>query len=201
MTVWKQRFFRWNFLHIYCLGDNLKYLIFAWRLGRYEIMTKFFVFADVYATLTYLVRPFMLPSIIAASPKLSLLITGSLFIVDIATVCFLNAFQLRRKKEMVSWQVISVYFLMKLALTFINTFSIYYQLYAYAEFFSHRHPRVTESYSALNATNGCIEKARRERDRKTAALVEEKEDEIPVSGERIDTVLNEKEKEIHVTKL
>lgn len=71
-------------------------------------------------------------------------------------IIFFNAVHLRRKKEMVSWKVVPVYFLMKTALTFVNTVSVYYSLYAYADFFSQRHPRVTENYPALMAAKECL---------------------------------------------
>jgi hypothetical protein len=34
---------------------------------------------------------------------------------------------------------------------------VYYSLYAYAAFFAHRHPRVTESFSALTAAQSCLD--------------------------------------------
>lgn len=83
--------------------------------------------------------------------------TGSLMAVYLLGVIFFNAVHLRRKKEMVSWKIVPVYFLMKTALTFVNTLSVYYSLYAYADFFSRRHPRVTENYPALIAAKECLE--------------------------------------------
>lgn len=99
----------------------------------------------------------MLPVSLIVQPKMVAIMTGSLMAVYILGIIFFNAVHLRRKKEMVSWKVIPVYFLMKTALTFVNTVSVYYSLYAYADFFSKRHPRVTENYPALMAAKECLD--------------------------------------------
>lgn len=99
----------------------------------------------------------MLPISLVVQPKMVGIMTASLVGVYILAVIFFNAVHLRRKKEMVSWKIIPVYFLMKTALTFVNTLSVYYSLYAYADFFSRRHPRVTENYPALMAAKECLD--------------------------------------------
>lgn len=99
----------------------------------------------------------MLPIALYAQPKMVGIMTGSLMGVYLLGVAFFNAVHLRRKKAMVSWKVIPAYFLMKTALTFVNTVSVYYSLYAYAAFFSVRHPRVTENYPALVAAKECLD--------------------------------------------
>jgi len=146
-----------NFFYLYRLRDDLNYLLFAWRLGRYEWATKLFVLSEIYSTFIYAARPVMLPVSLIVQPKLVAIMTGSLMAVYLLGVIFFNAVHLRRKKEMVSWKIIPVYLLMKTALTFVNTISVYYSLYAYADFFSERHPRVTENYPALMAAKECLD--------------------------------------------
>jgi hypothetical protein len=99
----------------------------------------------------------MLPISLIVQPKMVAIITAGLMGMYILAVVFFNAVHLRRKKEMVSWKVIPVYFLMKMALTFVNTLSVYYSFYAYADFFSRRHPRVTENFPALMAAKTCLD--------------------------------------------
>lgn len=105
----------------------------------------------------YTVRPIILPVSFVVQPKLAGIMTVALLGMYFLAIVFFNAWHLRRKKEMVSWKVIPVYLLMRTALTFVNTLSVYYSLYSYAGFFSQRHPRVTENYSALVAAKSCID--------------------------------------------
>jgi hypothetical protein len=48
MTVWKQRFERWNFSFVNGLYWNLRYIIYSWKLGFWEIGANFFVFFRKY---------------------------------------------------------------------------------------------------------------------------------------------------------
>jgi len=172
MTVWKQRFYRWNFFYVYRIRDDLHYLFFAWRLGRYELVTKLYVLYEVYASLTYTLRPFMLPIAYVVEPKLTAVMTVSLMGVYIVGVCFFNAWHLRRKKEMVAWKVIPAYFAMKFALLFVNTLSVYYALYAYAEYFSVRHPRVVENFQAAGGGGTWGKEARGPKEKKGKGALE-----------------------------
>jgi hypothetical protein len=157
MTVWKQRLYSWNFFYLYRLRDDLNYLLFAWRLGHYEFITKVFVLSEIVETFIYFSRPFMLPVALWVQPKMVGIMTAALFGVYVVGVLFFNAVHLRYKKEMISCRVVPVYFLMKMALTFVNTLSVYYSLYACAAFFANRHPHVTESFSALTAAQSCLD--------------------------------------------
>jgi len=49
MTVYKQRFSRWNFFFSSGLYWNLEYLLLDWRLGWWEVGAKVFVFQEVSA--------------------------------------------------------------------------------------------------------------------------------------------------------
>jgi hypothetical protein len=110
------------------------------------------------------------------------IMTAALVGVYVLGIVFFNAVHLRRKNAMVAWKVLPSYFLMKLALTFVNTVSVYYSIYAYAAFFSRRHPRVTENYPALVAATKCLDNEFR----KVCALrvesreVDGEESELPV---------------------
>ncbi|KAI9842814.1 MAG: hypothetical protein M1837_006917 [Sclerophora amabilis] len=160
MTVWKQRFYRWNFFYLYRLRDDFYYLLFAWRLGRYELVTKFFVFCEVYDSMTYILRVFVWPISLAASPKVTMTFTTALIGVYVTGFIIFNSIHLRQKNEMIAWKILPVYFAMKFALVFVNTASVYYTMYAYANFFTVRHPMVTENHDALAAARECMQKAR-----------------------------------------
>jgi len=47
MTVYKQRFERWNFFFVNGLYYNLHYILFSWKLAWWEIGAKIFVFQEV----------------------------------------------------------------------------------------------------------------------------------------------------------
>ena len=47
MTVWKQRFHRWNFFFVNGLYWNTRYIFCDWKLGWWEIGAKLFVFQEV----------------------------------------------------------------------------------------------------------------------------------------------------------
>lgn len=47
MTVFKQRFKRWNFFLINGLYYNMAYILCCWKLGFRELGTKIFVFKEV----------------------------------------------------------------------------------------------------------------------------------------------------------
>lgn len=172
-----------NFFYLYRLREDLNYLFFAWRLGRYELVTKLFVFAEVYETFVYFSSPIMLPIALIVQPKIVGALFAGLLGMYVLAAIFFNAVHLRRKKAMVAWKVLPVYFLMKFALSFVNTLSVYYSLYAYAEFFSRRHPRVTENYSALIAAKQCLDDdyARRESEIQIEVVSSEEEEHVVIA--------------------
>jgi hypothetical protein len=55
MTIFKQRFYRWNFFFVNGMFYNLSYIFTSWKLGFWEIGVKIFVFQEVYETLLYIV--------------------------------------------------------------------------------------------------------------------------------------------------
>jgi len=68
MTIFKQRFYRWNFFFVNGMYYNMKYILTSWRLGFWEIGAKLFVFQEVYETLLYLLAPFVLPISLIVRP-------------------------------------------------------------------------------------------------------------------------------------
>lgn len=46
-TVFKQRFLRWNFFVANGIWYNLLYILGSWRLGKWELGAKLFVFQEV----------------------------------------------------------------------------------------------------------------------------------------------------------
>jgi hypothetical protein len=47
MTIFQQRFKRWNFFFVTGMWHNMKYILFSWNLGWWEIGAKIFVFQEV----------------------------------------------------------------------------------------------------------------------------------------------------------
>lgn len=110
MTVFKQRFMRWNFFFVNGLWYNMKYIIKSWHLGWWEIGAKLFVFQEVYETLLYLFTPFILPiSFIVRPDFCGYLLAGTVVMYLINTLIF-NEVHLRLRKERISWTVVLVYY-------------------------------------------------------------------------------------------
>ena len=80
MTIWKQRFFRWNYFFVSGLYWDLYYIICNWKLGWWEMGAKLFVFQEIYETLLYLLAPFVLPISFYVRPQFS----GYLFAATLA---------------------------------------------------------------------------------------------------------------------
>lgn len=47
MTVYKQRFFRWNFFYLFRMYHNLRHIFFDWKMGIYDIGSKVYTFQEV----------------------------------------------------------------------------------------------------------------------------------------------------------
>lgn len=50
MTIFKQRFMRWNFFFVNGMWYNMKYILCSWNLGFWELGAKLFVFQEVGST-------------------------------------------------------------------------------------------------------------------------------------------------------
>ncbi|KAL8990755.1 MAG: hypothetical protein Q9169_008046, partial [Polycauliona sp. 2 TL-2023] len=68
MTVWSQRFYRWNYFFVTGMYYDLSYILFDWKLGWWEIGAKIFVFQEIYETILYLLAPFVIPISFAVRP-------------------------------------------------------------------------------------------------------------------------------------
>lgn len=150
MTVFKQRFMRWNFFFVNGMFYNMHYILTSWKLGWWEIGAKIFVFQEVYETLLYLFTPFILPISFIVSPAFcGYLLAGTIILYLINVVVF-NEVHLRMRNERIGWDVLLLYYMpYKLVLTLVNVASCYWSLYKYARYFAKRHPKVIEDEKAV----------------------------------------------------
>ncbi|PYI28976.1 hypothetical protein BP00DRAFT_480020 [Aspergillus indologenus CBS 114.80] len=150
MTIFKQRFMRWNFFFVNGMYFNMKYILCNWNLGWWELGAKLFVFQEVYETLLYLVAPFMLPISFAVRPAFCGIMLGATNGLYLLNVVLFNLIHLRKKKESVSWTCLLVYYMpYKIVLFLINVASCYWSLFKYARYFANRHPKVIEDDKAV----------------------------------------------------
>ncbi|KAJ6155655.1 hypothetical protein N7470_006221, partial [Penicillium chermesinum] len=150
MTVFKQRFKRWNFFFVIGMYYDMKYILSSWKLHGWEFGAKLAVWQEVYETLIYLLAPFMLPISFIVRPGFSGILLGATIGMYVINVFIFNEIHLRRKKERVSWVVLLFYYTgYKFALTAINVFSCYWSLYKYGRYFSKRHLKVVEDRQAI----------------------------------------------------
>ncbi|CAG8128089.1 unnamed protein product [Penicillium salamii] len=150
MTIFQQRFKRWNFFFVVGMYYDLKYILTSWKLGWWEIGAKLCVFQEVYETLIYLFAPFILPISFVVRPSFCGMLLGVTIGMYIINVIIFNEIHLRLKKERINWKVLLFYYTFyKIALTVINVFSCYWSLYKYARYFAQRHPKVIEDTGAV----------------------------------------------------
>ncbi|KAJ5348200.1 uncharacterized protein N7506_001453 [Penicillium brevicompactum] len=150
MTIFQQRFKRWNFFFVVGMYYDLKYILTSWKLGWWEIGAKLCVFQEVYETLIYLFAPFILPISFVVRPSFCGMLLGVTIGMYIINVIIFNEIHLRLKKERIDWKVLLFYYTFyKIALTVINVFSCYWSLYKYARYFAQRHPKVIEDRGAV----------------------------------------------------
>ncbi|KAL1600502.1 hypothetical protein SLS60_006888 [Paraconiothyrium brasiliense] len=150
MTIFSQRFKRWNFFFVNGMWFNLAYIFGSWKLGWWEIGAKIFVFQEVYETLLYLLTPFVLPISFYVRPSFCGILLGATIVMYLINTIIFNEVHLRRKKERIDWFTVYVYYLpYKFVLTGINVASCYWSLYKYARYFAKRHPRVVEDEKAV----------------------------------------------------
>ncbi|KAK5011072.1 hypothetical protein LTR28_005932 [Elasticomyces elasticus] len=150
MTVFKQRFVRWNFFFVNGLWYDLAYIFGSWRLGWWEFGAKLFVFQGVYETLLYLLTPFMLPISLIVRPALCGYLLAGTIVLYLANITIFNEIHLRRKKENCGFVATYLYYMpYKVVLTGINVTSCYWALFKYARYFARRHPKVIEDAKAV----------------------------------------------------
>ncbi|KAF1829941.1 hypothetical protein BDW02DRAFT_125460 [Decorospora gaudefroyi] len=150
MTIFSQRFKRWNFFFVNGMWYNMAYIFGSWKLGWWELGAKIFVFQEVYETLLYLLTPFILPISFYVRPSFCGYLLAATIVMYLINVIIFNEIHLRRKNERVGWVLLYVYYLpYKIVLTFINVASCYWSLYKYARYFARRHPKVIEDEKAV----------------------------------------------------
>ena len=149
MTIWKQRFFRWNYFFANGIYYDMAYILRDWRLGWWELGAKFFVFQEVYETLLYLLAPFVLPISFIVRPAFSGYLFGATLGLYFLNVIIFNHVHLRSRGEMVSLLCLLYYMPYKIILTFVNVASCYYSIYKYAKYFAKRHAKVVEDENAV----------------------------------------------------
>ncbi|EFX03805.1 glycosyl group 2 family protein [Grosmannia clavigera kw1407] len=150
MTVFRQRFSRWNFFFVNGMWYNLGYVLTSWRLGWWELGAKLFVLQEVYETLLYLLAPFVLPISFVVQPAFSAYLFAATLVLYYINIIIFNLVHLRRRNESVSWTVCLVYYMpYKMALSAINVASCYWSLFKYARYFARRHPKVVEDEKAV----------------------------------------------------
>ena len=149
MTIWKQRFFRWNFFFVSGIYYDMAYFLCNWKLGWWEIGAKIFVFQEVYETLLYLLAPFVLPISFYVRPAFSGYLYAATIMLYLVNVVIFNYVHLRSRHESVSVLCLLYYIPYKIVLTFVNTASCYYSIYKYAKYFAKRHPKVIEDEKAV----------------------------------------------------
>ncbi|KAL9038139.1 MAG: hypothetical protein Q9180_003311 [Flavoplaca navasiana] len=149
MTIWKQRFFRWNFFFVSGIYYDMSYILCNWKLGWWEIGAKIFVFQEVYETLLYLLAPFVLPISFYVRPAFSGYLYAATIMLYLINVVIFNYVHLRSRHEQVSVLCLLYYIPYKMVLTFVNIASCYYSIYKYAKYFAKRHPKVIEDEKAV----------------------------------------------------
>jgi hypothetical protein len=164
MTVFKQRFKRWNFFLVNGMYHNMSYMFISWKLGFRELGTKVFVFKEVrcpprlltvltpqiYETFFALLAPFLLPIAFAVQPRFTgILLAATTAMYLVHTIVF-NELHLRRKHERIAPTAAYAYYLpYKILLTAIDDASCYWSLFKYAHYFARRHLKVTEDAKAV----------------------------------------------------
>jgi hypothetical protein len=151
MTVFKQRFLRWNFFFVNGMYYNLHYILFSWELGWWELGTKLFVFQEIYETLLYLATPIVVPVSLIVRPQFFFELMALTFFLYMGNAVIFNELHLRRKHEKVPQKCVWFYYMpYKLVLTFVNVASCYWAIYKYATYFANRHPKIIEDEKAVN---------------------------------------------------
>ncbi|KAL1616661.1 hypothetical protein SLS54_008228 [Diplodia seriata] len=150
MTVFKQRFVRWNFFFVAGVWYNMKYILFSWKLGWWELGAKCFVFQEVYECLLYLLTPFMLPISLLVRPAFCGYLIAATLGMYFANCVVFNEIHLRLRKERVSWTVLVFYYMpYKFILTLVNVASCYWAMFKYARYFARRHLKIVEDEAAV----------------------------------------------------
>lgn len=151
MTVWKQRFYRWNHFFLFRIVDDTRCLLFNWRLGWRELTAKYECLIEIVDSIMNLLRPFVFVISVYLNAKLTFEYMAILTYLYGTSFGIFNLWHLRNKNEMVTFKVLPVYFFMKFVLLWFGSASMYYGLLSYITYFSETHPKVVENNEALEA--------------------------------------------------
>ena len=113
------------------------------------LVTKIFVFQEIYEALLYLAAPFVLVCSVIVNWALTLEYMGLVLAMYFVNTVVFNIIHLRLKKEMVAWWAIITLTIYKLALSFVNAASVYWTIYEYATYFANKHFRIVHDPKAL----------------------------------------------------
>jgi len=113
------------------------------------LVTKIFVFQEIYEALLYLATPFVLVCSVIVNWALTLEYMGLVLAMYFVNTVVFNIIHLRLKKEMVAWWAIITLTIYKLALSFVNAASVYWTIYEYATYFANKHFRIVDDPKAL----------------------------------------------------
>uniref|UniRef100_A0A8H7TMT6 Uncharacterized protein n=1 Tax=Bionectria ochroleuca TaxID=29856 RepID=A0A8H7TMT6_BIOOC len=150
MTVFKQRFMRWNFFFVNGMWYNMAYIFRNWSLGWWELGAKLFVFQEAYETLLYILAPFLIPIGVLIRPQFLGILMGVTIGLYLVNAVIFNEIHLRLKRERVTYKVLILYYMpYKIILTFINIVSCYWSIFKYARYFAKRHLKVVEDEKAV----------------------------------------------------
>ncbi|KAL3470341.1 glycosyltransferase like family 2-domain-containing protein [Aspergillus californicus] len=135
-SVFSQRFRRWNFFVATGLWHNFSYILGSWKLGKWELGTKIFIWQEVwplvtiqrfvcnlnqiYETIFALLAPFILPISLFVQPWFCASITAGVLALYLLQATIFNALHLRLKKRQVPYKVF---------LGLVNVASCYWSLF------------------------------------------------------------------------
>ncbi|KAI4283462.1 MAG: hypothetical protein L6R38_002145 [Xanthoria sp. 2 TBL-2021] len=149
MTIWSQRFYRWNYFFVTGMYYDMSYILCDWKLGWWEIGAKIFVFQEVYETLLYLLAPFVIPISFATRPVFSSYLYAATITMYAVNALVFNYVHLRSRKQTVPFKALIYYNAFKWVLGFVNIASCYYAIWTYATYFAKRHPKFIEDDKAV----------------------------------------------------
>ncbi|KAL1302915.1 hypothetical protein AAFC00_003238 [Neodothiora populina] len=151
MTVFKQRFLRWNFFFVNGMYYNLMYILTSWKLGWWELGAKLFVFQETYESLLYIFTPFVLPISLVVRYQFTLELLAGTFGLYFINIVIFNEIHLRLKGERVGWKCVYLYYMpYKFIMSLVNVASCYWAIYKYATYFAKRHAKIIEDDKAVN---------------------------------------------------
>ena len=144
MTVFKQRFYRWNFFRLYRMLTNMHYIMFCWKLGLAEIIVKFYIFQEVYINFIWMLSPITLPMAFWLDWKHVLIMNAIVSAAYLIGLLFFNVWHLRKKECMFSWWILIFYLPYKFALSYLNIASLAYSYIKYGTYFAKKHVKISK---------------------------------------------------------